>query len=360
MEANAKQKLFCKIELSIQKMRGFIIFLLLISFLSCKTEKDSQEPVDVQNSKVLIVNEGNFNFGNASLSMYNENAKSIENKVFQSNNLGRPIGDVVQSVLQIRSELFVIVNNSSKIEILDPLNLSAIASIQQLNSPRYIVAVDEFKAYVSDLYEDKIYVINPSARTIVKTIDTKGWVEEMVIVGDKLYATHVDSNQVWIFDTQNDKLITKINTNIQPQYIEFDQNNNIWVSCTGGFNGGKSALYHIDSKTDSVLNIFEADNSSQKIGEIEMNGSREQLYYLRDNGLYRININTVSAPTSPFIAQGSRLFYGFSVDPTTDEIYICDAIDYQQKGVVYRYDIAGNQVDAFKTGIIPGDVYFLN
>lgn len=358
METNAKSKLFCQTQLPIQKMKLAVPFLLLLGLVACRPDEEVQQPVSVEHAKVLILNEGNYNFGNGSLSKYNETSKVIENKVFQANNQGRPIGDVVQSAVQIGNELFIIVNNSSKIEIVDPTTLSAIASIHQLNSPRYMVALNSSKAYVSDLYENKIYIINPSARTILGTIDTKGWIEEMTIVGKKLYAAHVDSNQVWVIDTDNDQILHKINTHEQPQFIEMDRDSNVWVSCSGGLSGGKSALYRIDHTTDSIILVLEG-NASQKFGEIEMNGSKDEIYYLGEDGLYRLNINTMTPSTTPIIAKGNRLFYGFSILPKTNEIYICDAIDYQQKGVVYRYNYTGNQIDVFKVGIIPGDVFFI-
>ena len=34
--------------------------------------------------------------------------------------------------------------------------------------------------------------------------------------------------------------------------------------------------------------------------------------------------------------------------------YVADAIDYQQKGIVYRYSPEGELLDEFRVGIIPG------
>jgi len=58
------------------------------------------------------------------------------------------------------------------------------------------------------------------------------------------------------------------------------------------------------------------------------------------------------------ISQGSRNLYGLGVDPTTGNIYVSDAIDYVQKGKVYRYHPDGSLIDSFTAGVIPGGFYF--
>lgn len=35
-------------------------------------------------------------------------------------------------------------------------------------------------------------------------------------------------------------------------------------------------------------------------------------------------------------------------------MYVADAIDYQQQGVVYRYTAKGEPVDEFHVGVAPG------
>ena len=340
-------------------MKQLFYLFVALSLFSCRTGDEQDLPIIVGDAKVLILNEGNFNFGNASLSLYNQNEKTVDASVFQSNNLGRPIGDVVQSAVQIGEELFVVVNNSSKIEVLNVASLTSIASIQQLNSPRYIAVASAKKAYVSDLYEDKLYVIDPSSKQLLKTIETKGWIEEMALANNKLYLTHVDSNQLWVLDSSADSILKKIDLHEQPQSIEIDTNQHAWIACGGGFNGGKSALYCIQTSNDSILSVFEGAAVEDKIGELEMNSSKDELHFLGKDGLYAMNIKEIALPSTAKIAKGDRLFYGFSIDPETDEIYISDAIDYQQKGVVYRYNYQGVELDAFKVGIIPGDIVFL-
>jgi hypothetical protein len=62
-------------------------------------------------------------------------------------------------------------------------------------------------------------------------------------------------------------------------------------------------------------------------------------------------------PDSVFLPAGNRLFYNLAVDPSTNEIYVADAIDYSQDAIIYRYSHWGELIDSFKVGINPS--YFL-
>lgn len=39
----------------------------------------------------------------------------------------------------------------------------------------------------------------------------------------------------------------------------------------------------------------------------------------------------------PFLEYRETKYYGLTVDPTNGDVYVADAVDYQQQGVVYRY-----------------------
>ena len=51
-------------------------------------------------------------------------------------------------------------------------------------------------------------------------------------------------------------------------------------------------------------------------------------------------------------------FFSLGIDPASSEIYLGDAIDHRQNGIVYRYLSSGKLIDQFKVGISPGDFAF--
>lgn len=55
-----------------------------------------------------------------------------------------------------------------------------------------------------------------------------------------------------------------------------------------------------------------------------------------------------------FLPYNNTLYYGLTINPVNSEVYIADAIDYVQNGVVLRYSPDGELLDEFYVGIIPG------
>ena len=60
------------------------------------------------------------------------------------------------------------------------------------------------------------------------------------------------------------------------------------------------------------------------------------MYYL-ESGVRRISINAQELPSTPLITENDHFFYKIGIDPVNSDIFITDAVDYQQKGFVLHY-----------------------
>ena len=98
-------------------MKKSINFLLLGIFIICSTcvklnpENNSNNVSINGNGLVLIGNEGNFQFGNSSLSLFNKNSGETSSNIYQNINQSL-LGDVLHSISHIDHQLFLVVNNS--------------------------------------------------------------------------------------------------------------------------------------------------------------------------------------------------------------------------------------------------------
>ena len=67
-----------------------------------------------------------------------------------------------------------------------------------------------------------------------------------------------------------------------------------------------------------------------------------------------MDVNADHIPSKPFLPYNGTLYYGLTVCPHTGDVYVADAIDYVQQGMIYRYSKEGKKIDEFYVGIIPG------
>ena len=67
---------------------------------------------------VYVCNEGNYQFGNASISYYDHATNSVVEKYYQQINQ-MPLGDVCQSMSFGNGNAYLIINNSGKVVVVD-------------------------------------------------------------------------------------------------------------------------------------------------------------------------------------------------------------------------------------------------
>ena len=87
--------------------------------------------------------------------------------------------------------------------------------------------------------------------------------------------------------------------------------------------------------------------------EVQINGAGDRIYWLNED-VWEMDVEAEWLPVRPFLEQRETIYYGLTVDPRSGEVYVADAIDYQQQGMIYRYSPTGELIDEFYVGIIPG------
>ena len=179
------------------------------------------EDFGITGSGLFITNEGNFMYGNASLSYYDPEKKQVENEIFFRAN-GFKLGDVAQSMV-IRDGIgWIVVNNSGVIYAIDIDTFKEVGRIEGFTSPRYIHFLSDEKAYVTQIWDPRIYIVNPRTYEITGYIQTDmdfetGSTEQMVQY-DKYVFTNCWSyqNRILVIDTETDTVCDEITVGIQP------------------------------------------------------------------------------------------------------------------------------------------------
>jgi len=364
METYAWEKLFVDFSTSPKLMKVIIYISTILLLFSCSKNELGPQCINCDEvvpetdySDVLIVNEGTFGWGNGSVSLYKSSDETVSQNIFmQANSI--PLGDVAQSITQINNKAYIVINNSSKIEVVDINNFNSLATITGFTSPRYILPINNNKAYVTDLYANSIQIVDLISNTISGGISLSGWTEELILHNDTVYVCDMTNDNILIIDPNNNTLVDSVKVGRQPNSIVKDHNNKLWVMCSGGINEANPKLIKYNPQDRIIEATYIFSNVSESPNKLCINSAGDQLFFINSD-IFSMNIIDASLPVIPFVESNGNVFYGLGVDPINAEIYISDAIDYVQNGVVFRYSSSGSLIDQFNSGIIPGNFLFI-
>ena len=347
-----------------RKIVGLIVLTLTLLYTSCmKWEYGFTEDFNITSGGLFITNEGNFQYGNATLSFYNPETKQIENEIFYRANAMK-LGDVAQS-MTIRNGIgWVVVNNSHVIFAIDLNTFKEVGRLTNLTSPRYIHFISDEKAYVTQIWDNRIFIINPKRYQVTGYIEVpnmtmeSGSTEQIVQYGKYVYINCWSyQNRILKIDTETDQIVAELTVGIQPTSLALDCNNKLWTVTDGGYDGSPygyetPSLYRIDAESFTIEKQFEFTFGDWP-SEVQLNGTKDKIYWLNDD-VWEMDVTANNLPAEPFLPYNGTLYYGLTICPKSGDVYIADAIDYVQQGMIYRYSKDKQLIDSFYVGIIPG------
>jgi len=356
----------------------FIASLFAVFFTSCSKTPIRETTIDpppdttvtpiTYKNGIFVVNEGNFNWGNASVSFIDYNTNNVIQDIFKKSNQ-RGLGDVAQCMIRFKDYGLIVVNNSNRIEVVTLKDFKSFTSISGFYSPRYLDIIDSTKAYVTSLKKN-IAVIDLATFTITKEIPTSTWTEVLTKFDQYMFVTSIgnfnESNakrkaQVFIIDTKNDVIVDSMMTGKEPLGIVMDKKQKIWILCTGGYDFYESpSLIRLDPILRIVEKVFTFPNDGNLPNKLCINATRDTIYFIKD-GVYQMPVTASDLPSQPFIPSNGRLLYGLSIHPINGSIYVSDVLDYIQDGTIYQYNSStGTLLNTYKVGRIPSSFCFTN
>ena len=345
------------------------LFPFLLLFLACSEEQViNPQPVDPNSFQngVFITNEGSFNNGNASVSFYNFEKEELTENIFQTIN-ERALGDVLQSMQFRDSEAYLVLNNSSKIEVVNRFSFESLRTIQDLTSPRYIEFISSEMAYVTDLFQNAISVVNTNSNMVTSKIPFSGWSEEMVRVGEEIFVTQPSlfntksSTQLFVINTVDNQVIDSVEVGFNPVSIEVDREGMLWVLCNGEIGTNNlGGIYRVNPSTRNVLTTIPfLDTNTSFAPRLALNGARDQIYFLKIH-VFSLDIEANEFPQTPLIDAGGRDLYGLGIHPETGQIFVGDSGNFVQRGAVSIHQPDGAEIRSFIAGVGVNGFYFSN
>lgn len=326
----------------------FILSLLLSVACSSASTGDKRSGGE----RVLVLNQGGFNRGEATLTEIRPVSRVVRSDVFEPKN-GRPLGDIAQSLMPYGDRYYIVVNNSHKIEVVAASDYRSVATIPIPDNagPRQMAETGRGFAYVTALYASRVFKVNLATNAIVGSVLVGAGTEGITVRGDtafvakNLNADFSSASEIVLVNTISDQVLTTWTTGKGPIQVEV-VGPYVVVSCSGtwGQNDGEIVVHN--RTTGSIVRRIPlgAYGSTFAPG----NGS---VIYALGNGVVRVDVATgTSAPLS------TRNAYAIGYDGRS--IWITDALNFAQAGMAYRLSAVGAVQDSFRVGIIPGWIHF--
>ncbi|WP_256009643.1 YncE family protein [Desertivirga xinjiangensis] len=363
---------------------------LLCSVFSCRKdpavipEQEETVPPNGQSTEVrgfYLLNEGNLNMNKASLDYFDFNSGIYRRNIYNETNpeITKGLGDVGNDIGIYGSKLYVVVNVSNKVEVLDAKSGKRIRQIDIANC-RYIT-FHKGRAYVSAYLgvvgdpkapAGKVSEVDTAALQITREVTVGRQPEEMAVVADKLYVANSGGysppdyeSTISVIDLSSFTELKRIEVAINLHRLKKDKYGDLYVSSRGDYFDIPSRLFVIDTKDDRVKKVFNTAVSNFCIDQdTAYLYSTEFSYQTGENEVsYKmINVKDETMLDGRFITDGTEYHIktpqGIVVHPVTKDVFITDAKDYVSPGTLYCFSKEGKKKWQVTTGDIPAHIAF--
>ncbi|MCB2376228.1 YncE family protein [Hymenobacter sp. BT635] len=319
-------------------------------------------------NNVFVLNEGKFQTPNGAVSYFSKASKTVvDRSIFQTVNQ-RELGDVVQSMLVVGNQGYIVVNNSKKVEVVNLTTFKTVATVNGLALPRYAVAATADKAYITEWVSystpGRLSVLDLRTNTITKTIPVGKQPEQLVLLNGRVYVANSGENTISVINPTTDAVESTITVSDGPSSLVADNSGTLWVLGAGFTVYDSNPPYPVLSSTPgSLTSINPTTNTVRAVktfasnnpGGLRIDGTGTQLYYRYKGAIYRMNTTDATLPTTPLIRRG---FSGFDIDPKDNTIYAGVTPSYTTNGRLVRYQTTGTAIDSFEVNIAPNGFIF--
>lgn len=344
---------------------------------------DAAVNASAEPSGIYLVNQGNQGSNKARLDFLNFHNGFYIRDVFTEYNpeVVKGLGDTGNDVQVYKGKVFVAVNGSHKVEIMDAYSMKRLALVDVPNC-RFI-AFDGNSAYVTSyVAKDKealktqkgaLYRIDLDTYKVTGQVTVGYQPEQLVIRDGKAYVANSGGcvagydNTVSVVDLKSMKVEYDIEVAVNLQLMLVDAEGTIWVSSQGNYRDVSSTLNYLVKKGDKyelggtvnvpVSSMALAGDKIYVIGKTYTPTRTPTTTY------NIVNAKTRKLESGSFITDGTEsditTAYTVTVNPGNGDIYVTDAKDYVSSGTLHCYTGSGKHKWSVRTGDIPDRIAFL-
>ena len=370
------------------KTKNRFKFLLIAAFAiftmtSCDTQNDIEEaPNPVISTGLFVLNSGSMDSNNSTLNYFDFSTQFVTSDVFNAKN-NRGLGDTGQDMIQYGSKIYISVNNSSIIEVIDAKTAVSLKQIPMLDIvsgsksyPRYF-AVANGKVYVTlwdktlgKVGKGNVALLDTTTLTVTKITAVGSYPEGCAIVNNKLYVANsgglnpVSDSTLSIVDLTSFTEIKKVKVGLNPTSVKADNYGELYIITMGDYISIKPLLVKFNCNTEKITELPNVKATLMTIA-----GDKAYMYYndyvnyvAQNNQQFNVyDVKNDPATTTSFISANliTTNTSSIDVDPNTNLIYISET-DYKNNGTMHCFNSAGVEQYKFTTGLNPQKVIFIS
>ena len=334
-----------------------------------------------------LVNEGNMGSNKCTLDYFDYFTGLYARNLYaeRNPNVIKELGDVGNDIGIYGSKLYVVVNCSHKVEVLDSRTGTRLGQVDIPNC-RY-VRFYRGKAYVSsyvgpvlidpDAPKGAVYEVDTTSLKVTRKVSVGYQPEEMEIVDDYMYVANSGGyrvpnydNTVSVIQMVDFKQVQQIPVGINLHRLKKDRYNKLWVTSRGDYQSRPSRMYVLD-KRRGYNQMIVTDTLPFGVSNMAIRGDSLYFYstewnnYTQSNTITYgiVDVRTKQLVSDNFITDGTEkeitIPYGIAVHPETGDILVTDAKNYVSSGTLYCFDRQGRKKWSVRTGDIPAHITFL-
>ena len=207
---------------------------------------------------------------------------------------------------------------------------------------------------MSDLYANKISVLDTLDLHLKREIVVPGWTEQMVRWDDEV-AVACYSGKVLVYDYLSGVYKRSMDVDTGAFYLAVDGKSTLWVVSSVGPKGGVAAF----GASASAPKARWTTNAA--LGNIYPSADGNSMYVSSQNKILTFPISAMSqADLSTLFNPSLNQLYGYYFNPLNQVFYLADAKDFVSNGEVMRYPLLNPaQKTTLSTGVNPSGFVLL-
>lgn len=338
-----------------KRLLFFLIILTTLLLSSCD-ENDNPagegDKTPEETTTLLILNEGSMGMNDATLTQYNLKEEAITKDYFRNKNK-RGLGDVANDMVQYGSKIYIAVNKSGTVEVIEAASGISIQQIKMETAsgaskePRRLAAHGG-KVYVTS-FDDTVTRIDTISLAIDGSVNVGMDPEGIAIKNNKIYVANSGGlnwangydNTLSVINLSSLTEENKIVVGTNPGTVQTDSQGDIYLSVTGNYGDEPGAFKVIRSSSNTVETIA-GIASPQKFVISDNKAYVITGSYGVPNSIVVYDCLEEKIITNSFISDGTEIpiMNNVTVDPVSGDLFVAST-DYIHPGDLYCFDMNG-------------------